>query len=229
LASSTTPPPSSPKSDDLTIKQQREQKRAAKVAVLRKQEAAAKRRQRITVIGLSALSAGIIAIVVIFIVTSATPKAAVTIQGLKTWSDLPANHVDGTVDYEKDYGMNPPAGGNHNGVWLNCGIYNQPQPNENAVHVLEHAGVWITYDASKVTGDDLKKLQSETPSTFAVLSPYPDLPAPVVVSAWGAQVQLKGVDDARLKQFITKYWQASSAPELGAACTGGLDGPGKIG
>ena len=50
------------------------------------------------------------------------------------------NHVTGTVDYPQT----PPAGGDHNEVLLNCDVYDQPVPNENAVHDLEHGAVWIT-------------------------------------------------------------------------------------
>jgi len=104
--------------------------------------------------------------------------------------------------------MNPPAGGDHFAAWLNCGIYDQPQENSNAVHALEHGAVWDTHE---------------------ILSPYPGLPAPVVASAWGKQVQLDTVDDPRLAAFIEQYWQSPAAPEPGAPCVGAIDGPGKIG
>ena len=124
--------------------------------------------------------------------------------------------------------MDPPAGGPHWAVWLNCGIYTEPQQNERAVHDLEHGAVWITYDANKVTGSALEALRKRVPATYAVLSPYPGLSAPVVVSAWGAQLKLTGVNDKRLDTFIQKYWQSPDAPEPGAPCTGGVDGPGRI-
>ena len=57
-------------------------------------------------------------------------------------------------------------------MWLNCGIYDQPVPNENAVHSLEHGAVWVTYDATTVSGDELDALKSQLPSTYIVLSPY---------------------------------------------------------
>jgi len=215
----------------LTIKQQREQRRAAKVAVLKKQEAVARRNRLIGIIAASAAGAGILALVIVFIVTSSTPKPdpdSIEITGLKTWNDLASVHVEEAVDYQAKYGMSPPAGGDHNAVWLNCGAYDQPQPNENAVHALEHGAIWVTYDAAALDDSEVESLRHAVPSTFAIVSPYADLPAPVVVSAWGAQVQLDGADDERLASFITKYWKASSAPEPGAACTGGLDGAGKI-
>jgi hypothetical protein len=214
-----------------TVKQQRDLRRAEKVAAMQKQMATQKRNQRIGII--SAITGGVLvlALVITFVIVGSTPKqdpSDIEIEGLKTFGTLTATHVDGAVDYEADYGMNPPAGGNHNAVWLNCGVYDQPQQNENAVHALEHGAVWITYDPDALSEAEVATLRSEAPSTYSIVSPYPDLPAPVVISAWSAQVQLDGVDDPRLEQFIQKYWKAATAPEPGALCTGALDGPGKI-
>jgi hypothetical protein len=113
-------------------------------------------------------------------------------------------------------------------VWLNCGVYTEPQQNENAVHALEHGAVWVTYDPAVVTDAEVETLRSQLPDTYIIVSPYPDLPSPVVASAWANQIQLDGVDDARLADFITKFWKSADAPEPGAACTGGLDGPGRV-
>lgn len=55
------------------------------------------------------------------------------------------------------------------------------------------------------------------------MSPYPDLPAPVVATAWGEQIRLDGVDDLRLGQFVSAFRQGPQTPEPGTACTGGGD------
>ena len=214
-----------------TVKQQRDARRAQKVAAMQKQMATHKRNQRI---GIGAAITGgvlVLALVIGFVIVGSTPKADpsdIKILGLKTFGTFTAVHVEGTVDYKADYDMDPPAGGNHNAVWLNCGVYDQPQENEHAVHALEHGAVWITYDPDALSEADVATLRSETPSTYSIVSPYPGLPAPVVISAWSAQVQLDGVDDPRLETFIQKYWKAATVPEPGAACTGALDGLGKI-
>ena len=62
-------------------------------------------------------------------------------QGIQTFVESDHDHVAGPVSYDRV----PPAGGAHNAVVLNCGVYSQPVPNENAVHSLEHGAVWITY------------------------------------------------------------------------------------
>jgi hypothetical protein len=141
---------------------------------------------------------------------------------VQTFDNLEATHVTGTVDYP----MSPPAGGPHNQVWLNCGVYSEQVPNENAVHDLEHGAVWITYQPD-LPQSEIDKLKAKTPSTYAVLSPYEGLDAPYAISAWGAQLKLTDPDDPALQAFIDKYWRSADAPEPGAPCTGGVDGPGK--
>jgi hypothetical protein len=214
-----------------SVKEQREAKRAEKVAVLKKQQAKEKRNRRIGIIAGSLAAVAVIALVITFVVSSAVPKvdpADISIKGLDTFEEVPAVHVATAVDYEADYGMNPPAGGNHNQAWLNCGVYSEPQQNENAVHSLEHGAVWITYDPEALSDAEIETLRDSIPGTYMLLTPYPDLPAPVVASAWANQVQLDGVDDPRLADFIEKFRQSPDAPEPGAACTGAIDGPGRV-
>jgi flagellar basal body-associated protein FliL len=216
---------------NLTVKQQREQKRAAKVAVLKKQQAREKRNRRFAIIGGIVAVVAVLALVIGFVVVSAKPKvdpADITVEGVETWDDLTATHVTTAVDYEALYGMTPPAGGDHAAAWLNCGVYTEEQQPENAVHALEHGALWVTYDPAVVNEADAGKLADALPSNYIVLSPYPDLPSPVVASGWGVQVQLDGIDDERLSDFVDKYWRSADVPEPGASCTGAIDGPGKI-
>ena len=140
------------------------------------------------------------------------------LSGVKSYKVTP-EHVQTPVPYAQT----PPAGGKHNPIWLNCATYPKPVPNENAVHSMEHGAVWVTYQPD-LPADQVATLKSAIPSTYAVLSPFPGLKAPVVASAWGKQLSLDGADDPRLDAFIREYRQGSQAPESGAACTGGSDG-----
>ena len=131
------------------------------------------------------------------------------------------------TDQSVTYAQNPPVGGEHANAWLNCGVYDQPVPNESAVHSLEHGAVWVTYDPA-LAAADVATLRAAIPSTYMVLSPMSGLPAPVVASAWGKQLKLTGASDPRLDEFIKAYRQGPQTPEPGAACTGGIDAPGKV-
>ncbi|MET3769271.1 hypothetical protein ABIB15_001962 [Marisediminicola sp. UYEF4] len=212
---------------ELTIKQQRDARRAEKVAALKKKQATEKRNRIIGIAIASVATASVLALVVNAVVTSGTPPRDpedIEISGLQSYEDVVAGHVEGPVDYAQS----PPAGGEHAGAWLNCGVYTEQVPSENAVHSLEHGAVWVTYDPDEVSGDELAALQDSVPTTFSVLSPMADLQAPVVISGWANQVELDGVDDPRLQDFVDKFWQGGEAPEAGASCSGAIDGPGKI-
>ena len=213
---------------DLTVKQQREQQKQQKLAEYER-GLARRRRSRLTwwIVGSTAalVVIGLVAASIIFAPKPATYDAGGTgaeIEGVETFTNE-AKHVEGTVDYPQ----NPPAGGPHNQYWLNCGVYDQPQQNENAVHSLEHGAIWVTYDAARVSGDELATLRSLLPSTYAILSPYEGLPSPIVVSGWNTQLKVDSASDPRIAEFFEEYWRSQNVPEPGAPCTGAIDGPGK--
>ncbi|MFD0885580.1 DUF3105 domain-containing protein [Streptosporangium algeriense] len=117
------------------------------------------------------------------------------------------------------YAENPPMGGEHNSVWQRCGVYDAPLNNENAVHSLEHGAVWITYRPD-LPKDQVETLKQAASSDYMLLSPYPGLPKPIVLSSWNKQLQLDSADDPRLAKFVAKYKNGPETPELGASCDG---------
>lgn len=130
---------------------------------------------------------------------------------------VPKNtHTEGVVDYE----LQPPAGGAHNSVWLNCGFYDEPKQDENIVHALEHGAVWLAYspDLTPADIDVIHDLARANPKIVA--TPYPDLAAEaaVVATAWARQLTLDSVDDPRLEAFAVQYTDGSQAPEAGVTC-----------
>ena len=198
---------------------------AEKAAQLRAEQAARERRRRF------ALAAGALVIVLAVaggvaavVLNARSDKAAddaVQLTGVKTYKNLTQNHVTGTVKYAQT----PPVGGDHNPTWLNCGIYDKPVPNENAVHDLEHGAVWITYQPALAKSEvsALKKIVGS--QTYITMSPYTDLPNPITLSAWGIQMSVQNAEDPRIAKFIKTYKQGKQTPELGAACTGGVGTP----
>jgi len=142
-------------------------------------------------------------------------KVADDVQTYFGAGDFAGLHKDGEILYEEI----PPVGGPHNAVWQNCGYYNQYISNINGVHSLEHGTVWITYDP-KLPADQIQTLKDKTKQTYVLVSPYPDLPSPVVASVWGKQIKLDSANDWRLDAFIKKYRQnPDNTPERGALCT----------
>ncbi|WP_353813794.1 DUF3105 domain-containing protein [Agromyces sp. SYSU T00266] len=212
-----------------TVKQQRAAERERKLEAYRKREAQMKRNRLIAI--WSSVGVGVAIVALIITSIALTPQAAnytaggdgTEIEGVETFENA-SEHVQGVVDYEQT----PPAGGQHNPAWLNCGVYEQPVPNENAVHSLEHGAIWVTYDPDALSDDDISTLRSKLPRTYVILSPFEGLPAPVVLSGWNSQLQVDGVDDPRIEAYLEEYWQSQNVPEPGAACTGAIDGPGKV-
>lgn len=143
------------------------------------------------------------------------------IANISTFGDLARDHADGPQVYPQS----PPVGGIHNARWQNCGIYDQPVPNENAVHSLEHGAVWITYrpDLPQEAVEQLRNLVGNR--SHALLSPYPDLPAPIVSTAWGTQLKADSATDPRLARFTDTYERGRQTPEPGASCRGGVGSP----
>src|SRR5512135_382780 len=88
------------------------------------------------------LGGGAVAIVLIIaFLLSPRPVSTAGLDGVVTYDNLPRDHSEAPQQYPQT----PPVGGVHSSVWQNCGIYDQPIRNENAVHSLEHGAVWITY------------------------------------------------------------------------------------
>lgn len=148
-------------------------------------------------------------------------QAQQDIDGVQAYPDLTFNHVATTVDYPQS----PPAGGDHNAAWLNCGVYSAPVPSENAVHSLEHGAVWITYDPA-LPADQVATLEAlAAGQSYVLLSPFEGLGSPVVASAWGYQLTLDSADDARLPVFVQKYLLNPELAEAGAPCSNGVGTP----
>ncbi|MGW2592290.1 DUF3105 domain-containing protein [Streptomyces sp. NPDC001515] len=201
--------------------------RRAKLEEARRQERARERRSRVLTIAAAVVVVAGLVVGGGYLMNAAdeqdkaeTAAKASPVEGEKSWDKLTQNHVEKKVDYP----MNPPVGGDHNPVWMNCDadVYGKEIPKENAVHSLEHGAVWVTY-TSKAAADDVKALEKKVSATpYSLMSPLEDQGSPLMLSAWGKQLAVKNASDPRVAQFFTKYVQGAQTPEPGAACTGGL-------
>jgi hypothetical protein len=190
----------------------REQRRAA---------VAKQRRQRLLIYG------GVLALVLIFAIfalsqagPSRLSSVTGTIEGLQTFTGLSRAHA---VDIDLAETGRPPAGGTHHPQWLNCGVYREPVPVINAIHSLEHGAVWLSYHPD-LPAEQVAQLESYTRGDpFVLVSPYPDQEAPIIATAWGAQVDLEDAGDERIEMFVQRY--RTAGPEPGAVCAGGIGEP----
>ncbi|MDX3578070.1 MULTISPECIES: DUF3105 domain-containing protein [unclassified Streptomyces] len=207
--------------------------RKARIEEMRRAEQARERRGRFLVIGGSVLA--VVALVAggVFVVKSQSGddasaadskdsgKFVTGADGVKTWKGkLGRTHVAKTVKYPTE----PPVGGDHNQVWMNCNgdVYTKALNNMNAVHSLEHGAVWVTYN-SKAAKADVEALAAKVKKTpYTLMSPDDAQADPIMLTAWGNQRTVTGASDPNVDAFFAKFVQGSQTPEPGAACTGGL-------
>jgi len=209
--------------------------RQTRIAEMRRAEEARDRRNRILTIAVSAVVvAGLVVGGVVLVRSQSgdsddatasdgktSGKFVAGADGVRTWKgDLARNHVTKKVSYPAE----PPVGGDHNQVWMNCDgdVYTKPLENENAVHSLEHGAVWVTY-TDKAPKADVEKLAAKVKKTpYSLMSPDDKQKDPIMLTAWGHQRTVTGADDPNVDKFFEKFVQGEQTPEPGAACTNGL-------
>jgi hypothetical protein len=206
--------------------------RKARIEEMRRAEKARERRSRILTITASVVVvAGLVAGSVVLVQSQSDDDSSTTAQatgefvtgadGVKTWKGkLSQTHVTKTVKYPTE----PPVGGDHHQVWMNCNgdVYTKEINNMNAVHSLEHGAVWVTY-TSKAPKADVDALAAKVKKTpYTLMSPDEKQAAPIMLTAWGHQRTVTSADDPNVDKFLEKFVQGEQTPEKGAACTGGL-------
>ncbi|WP_367323680.1 DUF3105 domain-containing protein [Streptomyces sp. HUAS ZL42] len=206
--------------------------RKARIEEMRRAEQARERRNRILTIAASVVVVAGLVVGGVFVVKSqggdkdeasdanSSGSFVMGSDGVKTWKGkLGRTHVTKTVKYPAE----PPVGGDHNPVWLNCNgnVYTEPVNNMNAVHSLEHGAVWVTYNskASKADVDALAAKVKKTP--YTLMSPDEKQADPIMLTAWGHQRTVTGASDPNVDKFFEKFVQGEQTPEPGASCTGG--------
>ena len=175
------------------------------------------RPSRAPVIALAVIGVAIVACLAIavpmFLAEDSVPR---DLSAVRSYDGLAVEHTAADVDYPQS----PAVGGPHAPVWLECGVYDEPVREENAVHDLEHGTVWITYQP-ELGDDEVSELAGLLPQN-GIMSPYAGQDAPVVVTVWGRQLELTGSDDPRLPLFIETFRGGVTAPEPNASCAGGV-------
>ncbi len=161
----------------------------------------------------------------------------VAVLGGLLWLALrPEPELEGVVNFprpargheaglEIPFGELPPAGGNHDPAWQNCGIYDTPLNTANAIHSLEHGAAWITYQPD-LPAEEIAAIEERfRGDTFTLVSPYPEQRSHIVLTTWGVQLEVDSIDDDRVDGFIERYRLGPNTPERGAACTNGVGEP----
>ncbi|MDF3145851.1 MULTISPECIES: DUF3105 domain-containing protein [unclassified Streptomyces] len=207
--------------------------RKARIEEMRRAEQARERRNRILTIAASVVIVAGLVVGGVVLVRSQSDKSDTAADstttgkfvtgkdGVRTWEGkLGRTHVAKSVKYSSE----PPVGGDHNQVWMNCNgdVYTKELKNEHAVHSLEHGAVWVTY-TSKASKADVEALAAKVKQTpYTLMSPDDKQKDPIMLTAWGHQRTVTSASDPNVNKFFETYVQGKQTPEPGAACTGGL-------
>jgi Protein of unknown function (DUF3105) len=127
-------------------------------------------------------------------------------------------HVEGNITYNSS----PPVGGNHSQYWADCSgtVYPNAIANENAVHMLEHGAVWITYKPGLPAAQVATLAKLVTGVDRMAMSPYPDLKTNISLQSWDYQLFVDSASDPRIQQFILALrFNPKTTPESTASCS----------
>jgi hypothetical protein len=108
---------------------------------------------------------------------------------------------------------------------MNWGVYTAAVPEPAAVHNLEHGGIVIWYQASKLSAADVAKLQNfvraqvQTSQFKFILSPWAgkDFGHPIAVTAWRYLLYLDTADTDGIGSFADQHYGKSPEPLGGPA------------
>lgn len=110
------------------------------------------------------------------------------------------------------YNSNPPTSGWHWVQAASWGIYNKPLIDEQAVHNLEHGGIWISYkDIDEETLSQLKKI-AKANAQSVILSPRDENDSKIVLASWLHLEQMDEYDETRILEFISRNKNNSPEP-----------------
>lgn len=127
------------------------------------------------------------------------------------------------------YNSTPATSGPHWNVAgvapMNWGVYPSAVPEPAAVHNLEHGGIVIWYQASKLSADQVTALTSfvneqiRTSQFKFILSPWTgkDFGHPIAVTAWRYLLYLDSADLDAIRAFTGFHYENSPEPQGGPA------------
>ena len=110
------------------------------------------------------------------------------------------NHIR-VGDEHEPYNSNPPTSGPHAEAKL-WGFNDGEIPDENAIHNLEHGGIWISYkDLSEDEVEKLRKI-ARANSQSVIVSKREANDSRIAVASWGRLMKLDTVDEVKINKFI---------------------------
>ena len=163
------------------------------------------------VVGTLVVTVVVIVVMAIRAMPSAPSEAALRGEAVRVG---PAAHVAAASALEIPEGQ-PPAGGPHLIAPHPTGIFEQPVPDGNVIHSLEHGIVWITYRPDLISTKDLETLRAVARAYAGdvILSPRPANSAAVSAVSWERRANMASpVTEKALRDFVTTNRNRSPEP-----------------
>ncbi len=114
-------------------------------------------------------------------------------------------------DEHATYNSNPPTSGPHAGA-VPWGFSDKEILDENAIHNLEHGGIWISYkDLDDESVEKLRAIARKN-SLSVIVSPREANDTKVAVASWGRIMKLDYVDEALINKYIRSNKNKSPEP-----------------
>jgi hypothetical protein len=173
------------------------------------ERALAVQRKRQATIRKYAIASGAVIVVLALIAWVVLRDAGKPGQGQAIMSDR--THLQNATDPHVPYSTDPPTSGPHTQAVPAFQVYTEPIAVESQVHGLEDGGVVINYQPNldKATIDKLAELANlyiKTPGkSHIIMSPYPNLPHPIVLTSWGRMDSMDTLDETRIRAFVDAY------------------------
>lgn len=113
----------------------------------------------------------------------------------------------------------PPTIGPHFSQPWRVGRYDEPIPDGNAVHALEHGIVWISYNPELIS-EQLLDVARDVAGDFSrdvILSPRPQNDSAIYAVSWGRVLKVDGTaggEEQLLRDFIDRNRNRSPEPAI---------------
>lgn len=105
------------------------------------------------------------------------------------------------------YNSNPPSSGWHYVSPARTDFYNEPIPDESAIHNIEHGDIWIAYRPT--ISDETKSILKKFAGAYVLVSPRAENAGDISLVAWGRvdTFDIVGgvLDQERIQDFIRRY------------------------
>ena len=114
-------------------------------------------------------------------------------------------------DSHDAYNSNPPTSGPHAGP-ARWGFSSEEILDENAIHNLEHGGIWISY--KNIDDDSIEVLEkiAKQNSASVIVSPREENDTNIAVTSWGRLMRLDAVNEDLINEFIRQNKNKSPEP-----------------